>query len=91
MESLLGFKPDGWDYLALASIFALVVAGLTIAVFVLGLPGRIAIARQRHAEGHVVEPGAPTASICTLPWEEGSTPHRQSHQPDESRRAFHAR
>ena len=39
MESLLVFKPDVWDYLALASIFVLIVAGFNAGVFVLGLPG----------------------------------------------------
>jgi hypothetical protein len=53
MHSLLGFEPDAWDYAALGSILALVIAGLTVAVFVMGLPGRIAIARK-HPEAEAV-------------------------------------
>ena len=34
MSTLLGFKLDVWDYVAFAAIFALVAAGLTVAVFV---------------------------------------------------------
>jgi Protein of unknown function (DUF3302) len=67
MESLLGFKPDLWDYLALASIFALVVAGLTIAVFVLGLPGRIAIARK-HPEAEAVNLMGWAGFLTVVPW-----------------------
>jgi hypothetical protein len=67
MESLLGFKPDLWDYLALASIFALVVAGLTIAVFVLGLPGRIAISRK-HPEAEAVNLMGWAGFLTVVPW-----------------------
>jgi hypothetical protein len=67
MESLLGFKPDLWDYLALACIFALIVAGLTIAVFVLGLPGRIAIARK-HPEAEAVNLMGWAGFLTVVPW-----------------------
>lgn len=53
MHTLLGFEPNAWDYLALACILALVIAGLAVAVLVLGLPGRIAIARK-HPEAEAV-------------------------------------
>ena len=43
---MLGFKLDVWDYLTFVVILALVGAFLTIAVYVLGLPGRIGIARK---------------------------------------------
>lgn len=46
MESLLGFKPDVWDYITFGTLFVLVVAFLSFVVFILGLPGRIAIARK---------------------------------------------
>lgn len=42
MESLLGFKPDVWDYITFGTLFVLVVAFLSFVVFILGLPGRIA-------------------------------------------------
>jgi hypothetical protein len=42
-----------WDYLAFAAMFVLIVAGLAVAVFVLGTPGLIAIARK-HPEAEAV-------------------------------------
>jgi hypothetical protein len=42
MEALLGFPIGFWDYVTFLALFILVVAGLGLAVFILGLPGRIA-------------------------------------------------
>jgi hypothetical protein len=67
MDSLLGFKPDAWDYVALGSILALVVAGLAVAVFVLGLPGRIAIARK-HPEAEAVNLMGWVGCLAVVPW-----------------------
>ena len=67
MHSLLGFEPDLWDYLALASILALVIAGLTVGVFVLGLPGRIAIARK-HPEAEAVNLMGWAGFLTVVPW-----------------------
>ena len=47
MEALLGFHVDFWDYATFVAIFVIVVAGLCVAVFILGLPGRIAIGISR--------------------------------------------
>jgi hypothetical protein len=63
----LGFEPDAWDYLALAAIFALVVAGLAVAVLVLGLPGRIAIARK-HPEAEAVNLMGWAGFLTIVPW-----------------------
>jgi len=43
---MLGFSLDIWDYLTFLVMFALIAAFLAIAVLILGLPGRIAIARK---------------------------------------------
>jgi len=67
MHALLGFEPDVWDYLALASILALVIAGLAVAVFVLGLPGRIAIARK-HPEAEAVNLMGWAGFMTIVPW-----------------------
>jgi hypothetical protein len=67
MDALLGFKPDAWDYAAIASLFALVIAGLTVAVFVLGLPGRIAIARK-HPEAEAVNLMGWAGFLTIVPW-----------------------
>jgi hypothetical protein len=67
MHALLGFEPDGWDYAALAAILALVIAGLTVAVFVLGFPGRIAIARK-HPEAEAVNLMGWAGFLTVVPW-----------------------
>lgn len=47
---MLGFKQDIWDFLTFWVIIALIGAFLGVAVFILGLPGRISIARK-HPDG----------------------------------------
>src|SRR5271156_3698613 len=64
---MLGFQLDLWDYLAFAAIFALVIAGLVVAVFVLGLPGRIAIARK-HPEAEAVNLMGWAGFLTVVPW-----------------------
>ena len=54
MEAPLGFRLDLWDYLTFATLFLFVAVGLCFVVFMLGLPGRIAIAR-RHPEAEAVK------------------------------------
>ena len=52
MESLLGFKLDIWDY---ATFAALIIIGAAIGVcviLILGLPGKIAVARKHPDEPH---------------------------------------
>ena len=53
MESLLGFHVGIWDFVTFDSIFIIVAAGLAVAVFVLGFPDRIAVARK-HPEAEAV-------------------------------------
>jgi hypothetical protein len=67
MDSLLGFKPDLWDLLAIGSILGLIVAGLIVAVFVLGLPGRIAISRN-HPEAEAVNLMGWAGFLTIVPW-----------------------
>ena len=50
---MLGFKLDIWDYLTFVTLFLCVAAGVTIWVWLAGLPGRIAIARK-HPEAEAV-------------------------------------
>jgi len=64
---MLGFQLDLWDYLAFAAIFALVIAGLVVAVFVLGLPGRIAISRK-HPEAEAVNLMGWAGFLAIVPW-----------------------
>ena len=53
MEAIVGFQLDIWDYLTFLAVLVLVVAGLAIFVFIMGLPGRVAIARK-HPEAEAV-------------------------------------
>ena len=67
MESLLGFHVGFWDYVTFLAIFVIVVAGLCAAVFILGLPGRIAIARK-HPEADAVYLMGWIGFLAVVPW-----------------------
>ena len=67
MESLLGFHVGFWDYLTFLSLFIIVAAGLGTAVFILGLPGRIAIARN-HPEADAVNLMGWVGFVAIVPW-----------------------
>jgi hypothetical protein len=67
MESLLGFQISVWDYATFAAIFVIVIAGLSAAVFILGLPGRIAIARN-HPEADAINLMGWIGFLAIVPW-----------------------
>jgi len=67
MEALLGFRLDFWDYLTFLTLALFVAAGLALAVFVLGLPGRIAIAR-RHPDAEAVSLMGYLGFLAVVPW-----------------------
>lgn len=64
---MLGFKLDMWDYLTFAVIIALIGAFLAVAVFVLGLPGRIAIARK-HPDADAINIMGYLGFLAVVPW-----------------------
>jgi len=64
---VLGFRLDIWDFLTFAVILALVAAFLAIAVFVLGLPGRIAIARK-HPDADAINTMGWLGFLAVVPW-----------------------
>lgn len=64
---MLGFKLDVWDYLTFAVVLALVGAFLAVAVFVLGLPGRIAIARK-HPDADAINMMGWLGFLAVVPW-----------------------
>jgi hypothetical protein len=64
---MLGFKLDIWDYLTFAVILALVGAFLAVAVFILGLPGRIAIARK-HPDADAINMMGWLGFMAVVPW-----------------------
>jgi hypothetical protein len=67
MEALLGFQVGFWDYATFVVLFILVAASLAVAVFVLGLPGRIAIARK-HPEADAVYLMGWIGFLAVVPW-----------------------
>ena len=67
MESLLGFKIDGWDYATFAVLALLVLAGLITVVWLAGLPGRIAIARK-HPDAEAVKMMGYAGFLAAVPW-----------------------
>jgi len=67
MEALLGFSLDFWDYVTFGAISVMVFSGLALAVFVLGLPGRIAIARN-HPEADAVNLMGWVGFVAIVPW-----------------------
>lgn len=64
---MLGFKLDSWDILTFVVIMLLAAAFLTIAVFVLGLPGRIAIARK-HPDADAINVMGWLGFVAIVPW-----------------------
>jgi hypothetical protein len=64
---MLGFSLDIWDYLTFAVILALVGAFLVVAVFILGLPGRIAIARK-HPDADAINTMGWLGFLAVVPW-----------------------
>lgn len=63
----MGFNLDIWDYLTFLVILALVGAFLTIAVLILGLPGRIAIARK-HPDADAINVMGWLGFLAVVPW-----------------------
>ena len=64
---MLGFSLDIWDYLTFLVMLALVGAFLTVAVLVLGLPGRIAIARK-HPDADAINTMGWLGFLAVVPW-----------------------
>lgn len=67
MELVLGFPLDAWDYATFASLFVIGAAFIVLIYLILGLPGRIAIAR-RHPEAEVVNMMGWLGFIAVVPW-----------------------
>jgi hypothetical protein len=64
---MLGFDLDLWDYITFAVLFILGVGALIAIVFVLGLPGRIAIARK-HPDAEAVNIMGWVGFLAVVPW-----------------------
>ena len=67
MESILGFEIGIWDYLTFAALLLIVIFFLSGVVYILGLPGRIAISRN-HPEAEAVNLMAWLGFLGVVPW-----------------------
>src|SRR5215469_18403781 len=64
---MLGFELDTWDYVTFLSLMILGVVGVAALVFVLTLPGPIAIAR-RHPDAEAVRIMGMVGFLAVVPW-----------------------
>lgn len=67
MDALVGFHVGFWDYLTFAALFVIGATFLGILIFLLGLPGRIAIARN-HPEADAVYFMGWIGFLAVVPW-----------------------
>jgi hypothetical protein len=67
MEALLGFQLDFWDYATFATLAIIGASFMALIYLVLGLPGRIAVAR-RHPEAEAVSIMGWLGFIAIVPW-----------------------
>jgi hypothetical protein len=67
MDALVGFHVGFWDYITFAALLVIVVVFLAVLVFILGLPGRIAIARN-HPEADAVNLMGWVGFMAIVPW-----------------------
>jgi Protein of unknown function (DUF3302) len=64
---MLGFPLTTWDYLTFIVAIAIIGAFLAAAIFVLGLPGRIAIARK-HPDAEAISMMGWLGFLAVVPW-----------------------
>jgi len=67
MEALLGFHVGFWDYVTFAAILLIFVALRAAVIVILGLPGRIAIARN-HPQADAVNALGWFGFLGVVPW-----------------------
>lgn len=67
MESLLGFKVTGWDFVTFGALFLVAAVFLVGLVWLAGLPGRIAIARK-HPDAEAVMLMGYVGFLAAVPW-----------------------
>jgi hypothetical protein len=64
---MLGFKIGFWDYITFASLAVIVFGFVLFLIFILGLPGKIAIARK-HPEAEAVQLMGWVGFVAIVPW-----------------------
>ncbi len=66
-DSLVGFEVDGWDYITFATLALAGIGVLVFIVWLMGLPGRIAIARK-HPDAEAVKVMGYAGFLAVVPW-----------------------
>jgi len=66
-EALLGFHVGFWDYVTFVALFVIAAAFIAVLILILGLPGRIAIARK-HPEADAVNVMGWVGFLAVVPW-----------------------
>jgi Protein of unknown function (DUF3302)/Superinfection immunity protein len=64
---MLGFDLGIWDFITFAVVFIITAGAVTAAVLLLGLPGRIAVARK-HPDAEAVTLLGWAGGFAVLPW-----------------------
>ena len=64
---MLGFKIGFWDYITFASLAVIVFGFILFLILILGLPGKIAIARK-HPEADAVKLMGWVGFVAIVPW-----------------------
>ena len=67
MEAMPGFRLDFWDYVTFAALFFSGGVFVGVLIFLLGLPGRIAVARN-HPEADAVYFMGWIGFLAVVPW-----------------------
>jgi hypothetical protein len=67
MDALVGFSVGFWDYVTFLSLAVIGAAFIGVLVFILGLPGRIAIARK-HPEADAINVMGWVGFLAVVPW-----------------------
>jgi Protein of unknown function (DUF3302) len=67
MDDLVGFHVDKWDYITFLALIVIAGGFIVFLIFVMGLPGRIAIAR-RHPEAEAVNLMGYLGFLAVVPW-----------------------
>ena len=67
MDALVGFHVDEWDYITFLALLIIAAGGIVSVIFLLGLPGRIAIARN-HPEAEAVNLMGYLGFAAVVPW-----------------------
>jgi Protein of unknown function (DUF3302) len=67
MDGLVGFDVGMWDYITFLSLLIILGGFMVLLIFLLGLPGRIAIARN-HPEAEAVNLMGYLGFLAVVPW-----------------------